>query len=148
MVGRECTDIPGSLWRLTPKEINPPGRSQRSNRGYQHKKANGSSEASSICWQFNEGGCTFGRACKFHMSVRTAWVVTRSLDAQVLQGQEAKTQLGSTVRGNCSRLRVVPKVVGVVVFWKSFVGCYTVILVIACLLQDRWRQRGRGNNSK
>ena len=38
--------------------------SSLSNMGYQHKKTNGSSEASSML-ELNEGGCTLGRACKF-----------------------------------------------------------------------------------
>ena len=48
--------------------------------------------------------------------------------------EEAEPQLERTVHGNCYRLHLVLRVVTMVVFCGIFVGYYTVILVIACLL--------------
>ena len=74
-----------------------------------------------VCWQFNEGGCTFGRACKFpHVCENCQGSHPKSQCPSTTGAkEEAETQLGSTVRGNCCRLSLVPRVVGVVVFLES-----------------------------
>ena len=55
-----------------------------------------------------------------HMSVRTARVVTRSLDARVLQGQgRGRNSTREYCLGNCSRLRLVPRVLVWLCFSKS-----------------------------